>query len=268
MPKRARVDAAGLAATLAELGVRRDDVLWAHTGVRSALGMAGATAAEKLDAVLDGLDAAVPDGVLMLPTFTYSFTRGEDYDLVASPSTVGVLGDRLRARPGVRRTTDPLFSAAVRGALPPAWEERLFAVRDWDVFGDHGVFGLLREADARLLFLGVGFEFCTYVHHVEQRLGVGYRYPKAFAGTVRTPGGKHAVTATYRVRDLDAGVTTHFDPLCRALLDAGEAQATTLPGGVPVLLTTAAAVDVAAAAGVAANPFYLLEKGHASCLAT
>lgn len=251
-----------IAAVLRDLGVRSDDVLWVHSGVSGIVGVAGATSAEKVATLLDGLERAVPDGVLGLPTFTYSATRGEVFDVERTPSRVGVLGEHFRARPGVRRTADPIFSSALRGALPDRWERRLLAPHDTDCFGSHSVFGYLREADAKLLFLGVGFGSCTYVHHVEQRLGVRYRYRKAFPATVRAGVRDHRVVARYLVRDLDGDVESYFDPLADALAASGHTAAGALPRGAGLLVTRARAVEAEVARRLPAQPDFLLRRGH------
>ncbi len=244
------------------MGVRATDVLWVHAGLQTALQMAGDSPAAKVDTILDALDDAVPEGILVVPTFTYSFTREESYDVEASPSTVGVLGERFRHRDGVRRTTDPVFSAALRGTLPPAWERRLFEVHDVECFGERSIFSYLREVDAKLLFIGVGFEYCTQVHYLEQRMRVPYRYLKDFTGTVRMGGRTAPVNARYYARDLEGDVVNHFGPLGEALLASGGMISATLPRGPSLLLTSAAAVEDEATRRLRANPDFLLRKGH------
>jgi aminoglycoside 3-N-acetyltransferase len=256
------IEAGDIARTLRALGVGPADTLWVHAGLQTALHVAGRTAAEKVDTVLAGLEATVRDGVLAVPAFTYSFTRGEPYDIAASPSTVGVLGERFRLRPGVRRTADPIFSAAIRGALPAAWEH-LFEPRDTDCFGERSVFAYLRRADAWLLFIGVGFGYCTFAYHVEQRLRVPYRYFKDFRGEIRAGAEIVPTTARYFVRDLDADVENWFDPLAGALLATGAARRGRLARGPALLLTRARAVEAEAVRRVGENPDFLLRRGHA-----
>jgi aminoglycoside 3-N-acetyltransferase len=247
---------------LRRLGVGPRDTLWVHAGVQTALRMAGSTPAEKLATVLRGLDRTVADGALVIPTFTYSFAHGEDYDVASSPSTVGVLGERLRRMPGVVRTADPMVSAAIRGALPPSWASTLLQIGDTDCFGARSIFAYLREIDARLLFLGVGFGYCTFVHHVEQRLRVPYRSFKDFTGVVRDGDLAVRTTARYFVRDLDADVESFFGPLGDALLESGAARRATLPGGPALLLTSARAVEAETVRRVRERPDFLLRRGH------
>jgi aminoglycoside 3-N-acetyltransferase len=224
--------------------------------------MEGSTPTDKVATVLRGLDRTVADGTLIVPTFTYSFTRGEDYDVATSRTTVGVLGEHFRHVPGVRRTTDPMFSVAIRGPLPRGWEERLLDVRDTDCFGDHSIFAYLREVDAHLVFIGVGFGYCTFLHHIEQRMRVPYRYFKDFPGAVRIADRTMRTTARYYVRDIESGVENCFDPVADALLQSGAARRTSLPSGPSLLVTRARAVEAEAIGRMRKAPTFLLRGEH------
>jgi aminoglycoside 3-N-acetyltransferase len=230
--------------------------------MQSAIRAEGSTREQKMDTVLAGFDGAVPDGVLMLPTFTYSYCRGEDFDVDASPSTVGMLTERFRGRPGVRRTPEPIFSTAVLGTLDPVWEEKLFRVGDVDCFGEASVFAHLYDVDAKLLFFGVGFEFATYVYLVEERRRVPYRYMKAFTGAVIRDGERTPTTAEYFVRHLDQDVENEFGPLAGELLARGAAVETRIPKGPRILVAGARAVHDVAMERMDDNPDFLLARGH------
>jgi len=256
------ITSSDIVAALRALGVEPSDTLFVHADVRCALRVAGDSIERKVDTLIDALDAAVPRGVLAMPTFTYSFCRGEQFDVDATPSTVGLLSERFRRRPGVRRTVDPIFSAALRGTLPDAWERDLFEPGDQDCFGERSVFALLRESRAKLAFAGAGFEYCTFVHHVEQQLRVPYRYPKDFTGKVVSGGAAHDVRARYFVRRLDEDVETLLGPLGDALLAGGGARRAVLAGGLPLIVAEAAAVEAVACRRLADNPDFLLERGH------
>jgi aminoglycoside 3-N-acetyltransferase len=256
------ITSADIAAALRDAGIAPGDMVYAHSGMQSAIRAEGSSREKKMDTVLGGFEAAVEEGVLMLPTFTYSYCRGEDFDVAGSPSTVGMLTERFRHRPGVRRTPEPIFSTAVLGELPPTWEDRLFRVGDVDCFGPDSVFAHLYEVDAKLLFFGVGFEFATYVYLVEERRQVPYRYMKAFTGSVIRDGRATPTTAEYFVRHLDQDVENDFGPLAAELLDRGAAVETRIPKGPRILVAGARAVHDVASECLDANPDFLLTRGH------
>src|SRR6266436_1109902 len=73
---------------------------------------------ERLDLLIDAMLAAVgANGTLVTPTFSYSFTKGEVFNVRNTPSAVGMVSERFRKRPGVHRTADPIFSFTCSGPL-------------------------------------------------------------------------------------------------------------------------------------------------------
>ena len=256
------IRAQDISAALSDLCVAGDDVLFVHSGLRDSLRVAGDTARQKMATVLEGLRGAVPSGTLMMPTFTYSFCRGEPFDVDRSPSTVGVLTELFRRQPGVRRTAEPLYSVAIEGRLRPESEERLFGVCDRECFGSHSIFAYLEEVDAKLLFYGVDLNACTYVHRVEQIGAVPYRFMKAFPGIVRHEETETRVTANYFVRELRTGTEVHLAPLSDRLLAQGVARAVQLPDGPSLLVVDVRSLAARAAKELATNPFFLVRDGH------
>jgi len=199
----------------------------------------------------------------MLPTFSYSFCEGEDFDVARTPSTVGMLTEHFRTRDGVRRTAEPIFSTAIEGPVPQPWLDRLEAVEDKDCFGEQSVFAYLWEVDAVLLFFGVGFEYCTYIYLVEQRQSVPYRWKKRFTGDViGVHGVRTGVFADYLVRDLEADVVNDFGPLADELRARGALAEHRIPKGPRLRAVRARQVAAVATEMMQANPDYLLERGH------
>ena len=259
------IDHDDIRAALHDLGVGARPLL-VHSDLSRCLTLSGRTRDNKLATMLAGLEGTIGDGPLLVPAFTYSYCRGEDFDPARAKSTVGVFGDWVREQPGSRRTPDPIYSTVVRGELPADWERRLFSVADSDCFGPDSVFAYLRDVDAQILFFGVAATANTYVHHLEQVLGVGYRYFKDFSGSVVTADGATATTVSYFVRDLESDVVVTFEPLVDAMRDAGESASTKLERGPQLTLTSASAVERRVRHELQGNPDYLLVRGHPSAL--
>lgn len=259
------ITAADITRALHALGVRVTDAMLVHSGLQGSGRVDGARSRDKLATITAGLRGAVAQGTLIVPTFTYSFCKGEAYDVAASPSTVGLLGEHVRRLPEARRTADPIFSAAVVGPVDTAFEAPLFAPGGKACFGAGSVFAQLLARDGLVVFYDVGFGFCTFVHHVEWLLQVQYRFLKRFTGTVRDAAGQehHGVRADFLVRPLDGTVETFFDPLLEALLATGAARRGAIPGGPALLVAESRAILEEARRGVAANPDFLLARGHA-----
>jgi aminoglycoside 3-N-acetyltransferase len=156
---------------------------------------------ERLDLLIAAIEAAIgSNGTLVMPTFSYSFTKGEVFDICNTPSAVGMVTERFRTQAGVRRTANPIFSFACKG--PRA--EELCAIRANECFGGESVFAALHRLNAHIVELGCSLsQGGTFVHYVETAHGVRYRYNKTFSGKVIFSGGKTIeCSVIYNVRDL------------------------------------------------------------------
>jgi aminoglycoside 3-N-acetyltransferase len=244
------------------LGVARDDTMFVQAELLSSLRVEGATREEKLATIVAGLRGAVDAGTLILPAFSYSFCRDEVFDPETSATSIGPLPEYFRTLPGVRRTLDPIFSANVLGPIPARWERRLFEEPNTDALGSDGIFGFLRDVNAKLLLYGVIFNACSFAHHVEQLAQVPYRYWKDFPGTMRSGGEERSLTVRYFVRDLDSDTVSNFNPLGDALIAAGRARTTTIPRGPKLIVTDAESVVDMGMEKLAEHPEYLLRRGH------
>ncbi|WP_307835202.1 AAC(3) family N-acetyltransferase [Streptomyces adelaidensis] len=170
--------------TLAELGVRRGQVLVAH----SSLSGSGLSPTAVRDALLRALG---PDGTLVVPAFTpeNSDTSREyrdrtegmterqraefrasmpPFDPVSTPCpTMGALAECVRTTPGAVRSVHPQTSFA---GLGPRAAELLTGHDPHCHLGERSPLAGLYEADARILLLRVGFSVCTAFHLAEYRM--------------------------------------------------------------------------------------------------
>jgi aminoglycoside 3-N-acetyltransferase len=212
----------------------------------------------RFDVLFAALDDVLgPEGTLVMPTFTYSFTKGEPFEATTTPSAVGLLTEAFRTRPGVRRSRDPIFSVAARGRLADRFAE---AATD-DCFGPRSAFALLAEHDAWLACLGCSLDRVTFTHYVEQRAGVDYRAFKTFAGvrieeSVETP-----TSVRYFVRDLERDTAIDLSRLKAALIGAGR-LATAPVGRVGLSTVRCGDFEAAARALLAHNPSGLIQEGR------
>lgn len=188
-----KTSARELAILWGDLGISPGDTLLCHSYLPS-LGL--------LDPgpgiVIDTLLAAVgPAGTLVVPTFTYSWFKGEPFDVQNSPGTVGLLGELLRNRAGALRSKDPCFSNAAIGARSAELARR-------DVpnsFGAGSLYDKLLSADAKALLIGLDFRALPLFMHIERMHGVNYRYEKKFTGVILDNGQRIESDMIHFVRD-------------------------------------------------------------------
>jgi aminoglycoside 3-N-acetyltransferase len=246
-----------ITAALGACGIGPGDTLMLHSDALVAAQFRNAPAERRLALVLDAVLAALgPDGTLVLPTFTYSFTKGEAFDPDLSPSTVGQLTEHFRRRPGVLRSRHPLFSVAAQGPLAGAFAESATA----DCFGPGTAFDLLFRHRGKIACLGCGFDRITFVHYVEQRAQVDYRYPKRFEGVIRHKGADAPTSVSYLVRDLARDTPCDLGRLKRRLQETGKLRSAAVGRAGLLAVTTQDFLETAEAL-LAEDPAALIREG-------
>lgn len=118
---------------------------------------------------------------LIVPTFTYSFCNGEDYDVRTSRTSMGAFSEFIRKKEGRYRTLDPLLSLSVPGDM-----KEIFSKVSEHSLGKGSGLDILRHMDdVKFLFFGAEQGECfTYLHYVEKMLEVPYRFDMLFRGCV------------------------------------------------------------------------------------
>jgi aminoglycoside 3-N-acetyltransferase len=248
-----------IVAALGACGIGAGDLLMLHSDAVVAAQFGAVPREQRLDLVLDAVLAALgPQGTLVVPTFTYSFTKNEVFDLDYSPSTVGQLTEHFRRRPSVLRSRHPLFSVAAQGPLAQAFAASVTA----DCFGPGTAFDLLYRHGGKIACLGCGFDRITFVHYVEQRAAVDYRYNKRFDGLTRRDGVEVAGSVNYLVRDLARDTPCDLGRLKRRLQDTGKLRSAVV-GRVGLLAVTAPDFFSTATALLGEDPAALIREGAA-----
>ena len=139
-----------------------------------------------------------PNGTLLVPTFTTSFTQKGKFDVIKSKSEIGIFSENFRKIKDVQRSFHPIFSFAIIGKN----KKQFLNSNMEDCFGAGTFFDLLFKKNAKILCFGCGFNEITFTLFVEQALGVKYRYFKYFKGEKTLKKKKFKTKVRYFVRDL------------------------------------------------------------------
>ncbi|UQZ37557.1 AAC(3) family N-acetyltransferase [Paenibacillus sp. PK3_47] len=148
---------------LAEMGIDPRGTLLVHSSLKSIGEVQGGA-----DTVLDVLADYMKDGLLVLPTHTWSYINAENprFSVLESPSCVGILPELFRRREGVIRSWHPTHSVAALGTDAgdfTAGDER------WDTPCARGsVYGKLLDRKADIMLLGVDLRRNTFIHGIEE----------------------------------------------------------------------------------------------------
>jgi aminoglycoside 3-N-acetyltransferase len=225
---------------MTNIGVKKGDRIFVHSDIGVFGKIANFNSQQFLTAIIDQLTASVgEEGTLILPTFSYSFCKGEIFDVAETKSTVGTLSEFFRKQPGVVRTKHPIFSVGIRGTI-----KECFANIGKDSFDSESIFGRLREKKGKLVFFGASFNSCTYLHHIEQLYGIPYRYIKTFTGQIREEKRTYTDYATFFVRYLDRIVELDTTRLEAYLLEKKIMQETQLGEGIVKVIDAQELFDV------------------------
>ncbi len=245
------------------VGIRSGDIVFSHVGM-GLLGFPeeGASEAAAFEVIHGALREVLGSGgTLLIPTYSYSFCKGEPYHPMQTRSDVGPFSERFRRLEEVRRSLDPIFSVA---AIGPAAEELL---RDlpWNCFGPGCVYERLLRMGAIICTVGVGVQHMTFVHYVEQSVGVPYRFLKLFTGIVEGGEGPRKEGWLYNVRVLQKNCDADFRRLAERVKAQGRCRAAPA-GRSEVTAIRCADLDEAARGGIAEDPWFLA-RGPATDLA-
>lgn len=160
-----------IAEDLSRLGLARGDIVFVHSSLRSLGWVEGGA-----DAVIDAfLDVLGPEGLLVVPTLTFTFAHGDlaryAFDPRETPSRVGKITDTLWRRPEAFRSGHPTHSVAALGRRA---EELVQGHERTSTFGKDGPYGRYVEWGAKIVFLGVDLRCNTTLHAVEDWLDLPY----------------------------------------------------------------------------------------------
>lgn len=160
-----------LAKQLRDIGVEEGDRLFVHTGLRKTR-----IAREAVPNLFAAYRTVLgSNGALFFPTHTYS-CRGAvgrppfHPDLRCDPS-IGIWPELARKEPGVIRSESPTHSAA---GIGKGAAEMLAGHARVQPVGQDSPLDRLRNAGAKVLLIGCGFESCTLLHLAEFYADVPY----------------------------------------------------------------------------------------------
>lgn len=190
-----------------ELGVSKGDVLLVHSSYKS-FGEVEGGPEIVIKALLEILTEI---GTLIVPTFNYDFCEGKPFDVLKTPSKMGIITKIIMENSESKRTLDPVFSFSIMGKH----RDYLANLRYTHSFGTDSMFAKLRELNAKIMIIGLLYNpSMTFFHHVEEMKGCDYRYFKEFQGEITDHNRdvKQGKIVLY-VRDIDRGVTNSLDEM-------------------------------------------------------
>lgn len=202
---------------LKKAGLKRGDDLFVHSELKSFGKINPKVSRDQfLSSFLTPLLTSVgKTGTVIMPTFSYSYCNNEIFDVKNTPSHVGILSEYFRTRPHVKRSLDPIFSSAAIGP-----KSNYYTHVGTDCFGKASIFEKLHQKNTKIVFIGETFDI-TFLHYIEQKFGVPYRFIKIFSGKTRRKNILKRRKYSYNVRPLDNSVIYDLERVGDYLIKKG-----------------------------------------------
>lgn len=202
---------------LKRAGIKIGDSIFVHSDLKSFGKLNNKiTREEFLGSFIKALKKTVGEsGNIIMPAFSYSFCKREIFDPETTPSTVGILTEYFRKLKGASRSIDPIFSVAAIGP-----DKEYFIDVGTNCFGKNSIFEKLYDKNVKIIFLGKTFDI-TYMHFVEQKYGVTYRFIKKFKGKIKIGNDFKEFIFDYNVRPLDKNINYDLEGIADFLWGEG-----------------------------------------------
>ena len=160
----------GLLRQLQQLGLGRGDIVLVHSSFDAFAGFSG-----KPTDVIDALQKAIgPEGTLLMPTLPFTGTaveyvrRSPVFDVVRTPSRMGLITELFRRSPEVVRSVHPTHPVAVWGK-DAAWIVDGHHLADTPC-GKGTPFARLLDRGGKILLLGADIASLTFYHMIEEAI--------------------------------------------------------------------------------------------------
>ena len=183
---------------LQQVGICKGDVLF----IQMSLGMLGKPdGAQNQEQLCEMWLRAIQEilgseGTILVPVYTYSFCKGELFDLQNTSTTIGPFPEYFRLLPNVVRSRDPIFSVAGLGPQ----SEKLLTDLPQTCFGKGSIYDRIRKINAKICLIGLSLNFATFRHHVEEIIQVPFRFKKKFTGKTKDREDVYQETWVYNVK--------------------------------------------------------------------
>jgi len=117
---------------------------------------------------------------LIIPTYTYSFTKSSVFNREITPSEVGRFSEEIRSSyPSIQRSLDPIFSCV--DVLKSGFIDNKIMYSSFD---KNSIFYKWNKINGVVVNFGLDELFTTQLHFIERELQVNYRSMKKFKGSI------------------------------------------------------------------------------------
>lgn len=220
---------------LIEVGVEKGDNIFIHSNIGFFGQLEDASSPDAYYTIFkEALFSVVgKEGTIVVPTFSYTFCKGNIFDTENTPGVCGFFSEMVRKDPESIRSDDANFSIAAIG------KNAGYFTKDAPEhsFGPNCFWERFMKSNGK--FCNFNFDAgSTFIHYVEKTLRVPYRYDKAFPGKSIINGKEEDRVFYHFVYDLNKPNNgPEFTKFHKKAMDSGLVKTADLGKGQVVLIS-------------------------------
>lgn len=165
-----------------KLGIKKGDTVLVHSDL-SNIGFVKIDLKSSINILHNSIISIIGDsGTICVPSFYWEFNKKRIFDLKKSSVTpkIGIYSRYVNGLKKSIRSLNPIASVSAIGKNAKKICNRKTA----SAYGIDSPFDVLTKLNAKMLFIGADLRYMTYVHYVEQMVGVPHRYFKHYKGKI------------------------------------------------------------------------------------
>lgn len=179
---------------LESIGIKKNDIIFCHSSL-FLFNISNKMEAKKLCSLIYKCikNKIGENGTLIVPTFTYSISSGQQYDYKNSKNICGIFSEYVRKKKSTKIYIDPNVSVAANGGLAEYFTKKPTK----NSYCKNSFFDRFVKKKGKICNINLD-SGSTFIHYFERKLKVNYRYDKTFFGY----SGKKKISSTLYVRKL------------------------------------------------------------------
>lgn len=160
-----------------DLGVCKNDKIMIHTNL-AVVSQFGFKTKNQCSFFLKNfiLEYIGEKGSVIVPTYNYDFPKGIYFNKKKSKSHVGDFSNYLIKNFYNYRTCDPVFSHIIFNKE----YRKIINIKNEEAFGESSLFAYMLKKKYKIICLGCPSNSMTFLHYIEKKNNVPYRYNKIF----------------------------------------------------------------------------------------
>jgi aminoglycoside 3-N-acetyltransferase len=167
--------------SLKKVGVKKNDIILCHSDVQKfGVPKCGLNKTKIVKMFFRSFFKILGDnGTLVFPTFTYSFCHNEIYNPKKNCSLCGFISNNIKVIKKFKIYPDPNLSFVIYGKH----KNYLSTLVDKNSYGKNSLFAKFFDLKGKICNLNLNAG-STFLHFLERKLNVNYRFDKKFKGKI------------------------------------------------------------------------------------